>query len=344
MGVFKNQGVPCIAVCDVNEANLEQGLKQAGGDAKGYGDFREVLDRKDVHLVLIGTPDHWHCPMMVAAVQAGKDVYCEKPMSHSIEEGAETVKAVRNTDRIVQIGMQRRSSEAVHQAKAVIDEGTLGAVYEVDARWNWNIARELNNGPFPKKIDWERFRGPKSKMEYQPMCVRYWRYFWDFSGGNCTDQGTHLMDVVRWFMGSPPPKAAVCYGDVYEMKGAQTPDVFSAVFEYPGFMGTWTLNYDSSINDSWSITFHGRKASMILNGRGYRVFRGNETLKEGQGGIPTDPHVQNFLECVKSRKQPNAPVEVGHLAVCGPHLANVALRSQSRAVLSDDASRAMVPA
>jgi predicted dehydrogenase len=340
MGSFKQLGTPCVAVCDVNEANLAEGIRRASEGAKGYDDYREVLDRKDIDMVLIGTPDHWHCPMMVDAVQAGKDVYCEKPMSHSIEEGAATVKKVRATDRVVQIGMQRRSSDAVHRAKAVIDKGTLGSVYEVDARWNWNIARKLNNSPFPRKIDWEKFRGPESKMEYQPMYVRYWRYFWDFSGGNCTDQGTHLMDVVRWFMNSPPPRAAVCYGDVYEMVGAQTPDIFSAVFEYPEFLGTWTLNYDSAINDSWSITFHGREAAMVLNGSGYRVFRKNEELETGAGGIPTEPHVQNFLDCVKSRKDPHAPVEVGHLAVCGPHLANVALRHKTRALLNAEATKA----
>ena len=123
------------------------------------------------------------------------------------------------------------------------------------------------------------------------------------------------------------------------MIGAQTPDIFSAVLEYPEYMATWTLNYDSAINDSWSITFHGRKAAMMLSGRGYRVFRKNETIAEGKGGIPTDPHVKNFLDCVRSRKDTNAPVEVGHLAVCGPHLANVALRNKTRAVLDEAATK-----
>ncbi len=342
MDVFKNMGTDCIAVCDVNETNLQNGINASSPGAKGYLDYREVLDRKEIDLVLIATPDHWHCPMMIDAVEAGKDVYCEKPMSHSIEEGAETVKKVLATKQVVQIGMQRRSSEAVHKAKAVINQGILGPVYEVDARWNWNIARKLDNSPFPRKIDWKRFRGPKSTMEYQPMYVRYWRYFWDFSGGNCTDQGTHLMDVVRWFMNSGPPRAAICIGDVYEMEGAQTPDIFSAVFEYPKYMATWTLNYDSAINDSWSITFHGRKAAMRLAGGGFTVFEGQKTILEERGGIPTDPHVKNFLDCVRSRKDPNATVEVGHLAVCGPHLANVALRNKTRAMLNEEATRAYI--
>ncbi|MBN1421669.1 MAG: Gfo/Idh/MocA family oxidoreductase [Planctomycetes bacterium] len=340
MGIFSKLGVPCISVCDVSEANLKRGIEAASPGAEGTIEWREVIDRKDIDIVLIATPDHWHCPMLVAAVEADKDVYCEKPMSHSIEEGAETVRKVRATKRIVQIGMQRRSSEAIRKAKALVDEGALGPVYLVQAQWNWNISKPLDNSPFPHKIDWERFRGPKSTMAYQPMYVRYWRYFWDFSGGNCTDQGTHLMDVVRWLMGSGAPRSATCGGAVYAMRGAETPDVFSAVLEYSTYMATWTLNYASALNDSWSIAFHGRQAVMLLDDAGYRVVKGRETLHEFKGGIPTDPHVQNLIDCVKSREEPNAPVEVGHLAVCGPHLANVALRNRTRAVLDDEASRA----
>ena len=344
---FRSQGAVFAAVCDVNEQNLERGVKDAGAAARGYEEWRDVIERKDIDAVLIGTPDHHHCPMLVASVQAGKDVYCEKPMSHSIEQGAATVTALRATDRIVQIGMQRRSSESVHAAKKAIDDGLLGRVTVVKAQWNWNVGRPLKNEPFPFKIDWKRFVGPAPMRAFEPKRVRRWRYFWDYSGGSCTDQGTHLMDVVQWFMNARTPISAQCYGDVYHMLGTETPDAFSAVLQYKDFMATWTLNYNSSWNNGWSILFHGKEGTMEVNGGGWRVIKerwkaDKKPEREFRGGIPTDPHVKNFLDCVKSRTEPNAPVEVGHAAVCGPHLANVSLRKEARAWLNEEATEVRV--
>src|SRR5262249_1299211 len=146
--------------------------------------------------------------------------------------------------------------------------------------------------------------------------------FWDYSGGHMTDQGTHLMDVVRWFMNAPAPHAAICMGQVYKMTGAETPDVFSSVFEYPNFMATWTLTYCNAYQNGWSILFQGDQGSMELDDNGYRIYpepwkKGMNPSHEFKGGIPTEPHVKNFLDCIKSRKDPSAPIEVGHLAVAG---------------------------
>ena len=137
---------------------------------------------KEIDAVLIGSCEHQHAPHLIATVEAGKDSYCEKPMSHSIEEGVKMVKAVRNTDRIVQVGMQRRSSPAVHEAKnTVIDQGWLGNIYMVKAIWNWNYSSKLNNSPLGGELDWEAFCYPARVSEFEPMKYRYWRYFWDFS-------------------------------------------------------------------------------------------------------------------------------------------------------------------
>jgi len=208
-------GARFAAVCDVFAPNLAQGIRDAGAGGsppKGYGDYREVLDRKDIDAVLIGSPEHQHAPMLIDAVAAGKDAYCEKPMSHSIEEGVRMIEAVRATDRIVQIGMQRRSSPAVHEAKEMVKK--CGKIYQVSAYWNWKWSRPLSNAPLGGELDWKRFLGPAPAREFEPQLFRYWRYFWDYSGGNCTDQGTHLMDVVQWFMGSGAPRAATCVGNV----------------------------------------------------------------------------------------------------------------------------------
>ena len=351
MGKHQKFGAQFIAVCDVYAPSLQAGLKLAP-EAKTYHDYRKLLDNKDIDAVLIATPEHWHAQNLIEAVAAGKDAYCEKPMSHSIEEGVRMVRAVRETDRIVQIGMQRRSSTTMHEAKKFVKE--CGDIYHVKAYWHWDWARPLNNGPLEGKLDWKAFIGPARWHEPEPQRYRYWRYFWDYSGGNCTDQGTHLMDVVQWFMGSAPPRAAVCYGDVYEMTGSETPDIFSAVFEYENFMATWTLNYKNVLDNGWNIQFLGSKASLWLDNQGARLIAPKtsgtpysrtekvDLVKEIKRPLGDREHIKNFIDCCRSRKEPNAPVEVGHSAVCGPHLANVALLHKSRAQLNKAATKVSV--
>lgn len=344
MATLMRQGAPFIAVCDPYRPNEQSALERAGEKAKAYSDYRSLLENKDIDAVLIGTPEHQHGVQLIDAVQAGKDAYCEKPMSHSIEEGVKMVKAVRETDRIVQIGMQRRSSEAVHAAKKIVDEGQLGKVHLVRAQWFWQHHNQpLDNSPLAGELNWKQFCYPMEEIPFEPMKYRYWRYFWIFSGGNVTDQGTHLMDVIQWFMNSGTPKEAECFGKVFETIGSETPDVFSAVYDYGDFIATWTLAYTNRYQNGWTIFFQGDKGTLILDEAGYRLFKepwepDSKPALEFQGGIPTEPHTQNFLDCVKSRKQPNAPVEVGHTAVCGPHLSNAAWHKQRRAKLNKEAT------
>ncbi|HZU38172.1 MAG TPA: Gfo/Idh/MocA family oxidoreductase [Gemmataceae bacterium] len=346
---LKNKEVAFTAVCDVYETNLEQGLKEAGNGAKSFADFRKLLDDKELAAVVVATPDHWHHDQLVAALKAGKDVYLEKPMSLSIAQGAQMVQAVRGTNRIVQIGMQRRSAPSVHAAKKLLDDGELGTVSLVRAHWYWNMPELKKDRPLKGKLDWDSFCGPAGKVAlsregYENVAFLNWRYFWPFSGGNMTDQGTHLMDVIQWFLNDgQPPRSAVCQGQVQRLQPSETPDVFSAVFEYPRFLATWTLAYTNSYKDGWQIVFQGNKATMELDNNGYRVYpdpgRGKAMLppvKQEKAPVPTEPHVENFLSCLRSRKEPNAPVEVGHHAVTGPHLANFALRNHCRAVLGSE--------
>ncbi len=345
MRMHMSEGVKFAAVCDVFEPNRLRGLEMAEENAKSYVDYRKLLEQKDLDAVLIATAEHNHCIQMIDAVKAGKDAYCEKPMSNSIEEGAKTVKEIRRTDRIVQIGMQRRSAPSVHQARKVVEDGTLGKVHMCRAQWFWQHHNSpLNNSPINEKLDWEKFCYPKPVIDFEPMKFRYWRYFWNFSGGNVTDQGTHLMDVIQWFMNSGTPQSAECFGKVYEAIGSETPDTFNASYDYGDFLATWTLVYSNSYQNGWTIYFHGDKATLILDEAGFRVFKEpwtehkDKPMIDFKGGIGTQPHVQNFLECVKSRQEPNAPVEMGHSAVCGPHLANVAWHNKRRAYLNKDAT------
>ncbi len=349
MSKLKGMNVEFAAVCDVYEPNLAEGMKLAGDKATPYAEHEKLLERKDIDVVVIGTPEHWHHKHLIDAVRAGKDAYCEKPMSWSIEQGAEMVKEVRKTDRVVQIGMQRRSSPTIHEMKReIFDKKVLGNIYLVQAEWYWKYPPNgVKNDELPGKLDWQRFCGPAGEQTFEPMKFRSWRFFWPFSGGNVTDQGTHLMDVVQWMMGVDQPVSALQYGNVYVNKPTETPDVFCCTFEYPDFMATWTLNYSTpKWRNGWSIVFHGEKAALFLTEQGYRVF---DQVNGWENGLPkpvredmpggvtdTTPHLKNFLECVKSRKDPNATVEIGHKAVRTLHLANIALKKRTRAILDAD--------
>jgi predicted dehydrogenase len=338
--------VEFIAVADVYEPHQNNALKMCRAGSKATFDHREVLDNKEVVAILNGTPDHWHAPVLMDAVKAGKDAYTEKPFSLSIEEGAKMVKAVRATKQIVQVGMQRRSSEAVRGAKKLVEDGVLGEVILARAQWYWSRKPMPQKLELAGKLDWERFQATaRKKHQLDERRFFHWRNFIDYNGGHLTDQGTHLMDVIQWFCNSgKPPVSAVCQGAVMQHKGGDAPDTFSAVYEYPAFMATWTLCYSNSYHNGWQIILQGRKATMELDDDGYRVYpepwaetnKAPQPLHEYKGGIPTEPHVKNFLDCIKSRQEPNAPVEVGHNAVTGPHLANLSMWQKRRVVLSDD--------
>jgi len=276
--------------------------------------------------------------MLLAALDAKKDVYLEKPMSHSLEESQRMIRAVRKASQIVQIGMQRRSAPSVIKAKEIVDSGILVKITLVKPMWNWNVSKALDNSPLPGKLDWKRFLGDARDRDLEPMRFRYWRYFWDYSGGNMTDQGTHLMDVVQWFTNSYPVKSAVCFGQGAKNTGSEVPDVFCAVFEYEKLMATWTLNYCNSYENDWSIQFQGDEGTMILNNAGFRIWKepvpkNPEPVQAMAAPIPIETHIQNFMDCVKSRKEPNAPVEVGASAVSAPHLANVAFHQGRQVTL-----------
>jgi predicted dehydrogenase len=338
--IFNKQGAQCVALCDVYEPNLEAAKKQSP-DAKTYLDYHELLQQEGLDCVAIASPDHHHAPMLIAALDAKKDVYLEKPLSKSLEQSQQMVQAVRKSKQVVQIGMQRRSAESIMKAKKLVDDGVLGRITMVKPQWHWNIAGPLDNSPLPGKLDWTRFLGVAMKRDLEPMRFRRWRYFWDYAGGNMTDQGTHLMDVVQWFTQSGPPKAALSHGYVAKMTGAEHPEVFSAIFDCGDFMATWTLNYCNAFENGWSITFMGDKATMILDEEGYKVYqepwpKNRTPIYEEKAPVPVESHVQNFFDCIKSRKDPNCTVEIAQAAVAGPHLANLAFLKGRKVTLAGD--------
>ena len=337
---FMKTGCQAVAMCDVYEPNLQAALKDAP-DAKGYVDYHELLAQPGIDFVVLAGPDHHHMPMLFASLDAKKDVYAEKPFSISLAQSEEMKRYVQGKPNVVQIGHQRRSSPMVHKAEEAIDEGLLGKIYRVKAEWNWNIAGPLDNSPLPGKLDWDRFLGTAEKRPLEPMRFRAWRHFWDYAGGNMTDQGAHLMDVVLRLMKSPPPKSAVCQGFVAKTTGSEDADVFTATFEFDRFITEWTLNYCNSYETGWSITFFGDGGTLVMNDDGFTLYgepwkANKEPVMTYRGGIPVEAHIDNFLECIKTRKQPNCTAEIAQRAIAGPHLANIAFRQGRKAKLAAD--------
>ncbi len=337
---FTQLGAQCVAVCDAYEPNMELALKDTPG-AKKFIEHEVLLAQPGIDFVVCAGPDHWHMPHLLASLKAGKDVYTEKPLARTLQEGAQVVKTVKASGKIVQVGMQRRSAPSLHAAKKFIDEGKLGRVTMVKAQWNWNVSKPLNNSPLEGELHWNRFLGSTAKRPVEPMRWRSWRVFKDYAGGNMTDQGTHLMDVVQWFTGRSAPKSAVAQGYIAKMTGAEHPDVFSAVFDHGDMLTTWTLDYANAFENGWQILFMGDEGTMRLDDVGVTVWKEpwhqNRTpIVEMQAPVPIEPHIQNFLDCIKSRRQPNCTVEIAQAAVSGPHLANIAMFEGRKAKLGAD--------
>jgi len=343
---FQKLGAQCVALADCYEPHLALARQESPAGVQTYENYKDLLAQQGLDFVVIGTPDHWHCPNLLDSLAAGKDVYLEKPLSHSLEESRRMIEAVRHSKQIVQVGMQRRSMPFVMQAKKLIDDGALGRISMVKPMWNWHFDMPLDNSPLPGKVNWELFQGPAPKRPFEPMRVRWWRGFYDYSGGNMTDQGTHLMDVVQWMTNSGPPRSAVAQGNQINMPGGDVPNVFCAAFEYPDFMATWTLNYRSAFHHDWSIEFQGEKAAMVMDRFGYKIYKDPggsatpwtqnaemEVVAEEPDRDSAEAHQQNFLECIASRRQPNCTVEIAAAAVAGPHMANISLRENRKVTL-----------
>jgi predicted dehydrogenase len=340
------------AVCDVYDPFRERAAKLPKEKVDQYKDFRQMLDRNDIDAVIVATPDHWHAPLTIMACKAGKDVYVEKPLSHSLREGRLMVDTARKYKRVVQVGAQQRSGEHYGKAIGMIRDGTIGSVHSVSAYWTRNMMpgfkpRELKSG-LTSALDWDMWLGPAPAVPFDPLRFAYnWRWFWDYSGGQMTNWGAHSLDIVRWALDARAPTAVAAFGGRYELKdGGETPDVQQAIYSFPGCVVTWNgceisgfepIRYpegDPRIKPL--IEFHGTKGSMVLTRRGYwvtpQIWTGDGQDREAPAMQPLSatatgfPHARNFLDCVKSRKRPIADVEEGHLTIAMCHLGNIATK------------------
>ena len=338
--------VDVVAVCDIYGQSIDQ-ARQKAPNARNFGDHRKLLEMKDVDAVLIATPDHWHTATTIDALNAGKDVYVEKPLTLNIEQGPRIVKAARVNEHICQVGMQQRSGKHYIEAKRIyIDSGKLGKITLARTWWHGNTFH-LRRAPAslaqrPSNLNWARYLGPLKWRDWDPQQYYNWRAYLDFGGGQVTDLFTHWIDVVHMFMGHDIPSSAAAAGGVYHYKDGRTaPDTINVLLEYPaGYTATFEATLAPGITGA-AVEMCGTEGRLYIDRGRYEyqsAAKGSQpvVVKAEEGDMTLD-HVRNFLDCVKSRKLPNGDVLIGHRSAQASHLGNIAYMQKRR--LSFDTTR-----
>lgn len=360
MSVFqRDPSIHVASICDVYEPNLESALSvaakaQRGVSPKAIRNYREVLDDKSINAVLIATPEHWHHRMVLDALSAGKDIYIEKPLCQTTEQGVDLLKAEQSSNRIVQVGMQRRSYDLYWEARNIVASGVLGNIRMIRSWWLNNYVNQPPPAKLEGRLDWEQWQGPvKHRVAPDALRFRHWRYFSDYSGGIAADQGSHTFDGIHMLMNASYPLSVNASAGKIQATGFDMPESMVTIAEYPeSFLGIFTINYAAmkykSRNDQL-CQLDGDKARMDVGREQCRVYpSGNEETPSvvktsARGfGYATDLHVQNFLDCVRTRKMPNAPMRLGFQACLVPLLGNLSLKMGRRVRWDNDAGRVIV--
>ncbi len=347
-------------VCDVDDKHshdtAEKINKAHGKMPKTCRDYREILDDKSIDGVVIATPDHWHALPTIHACQAGKDVYCEKPVAHNVIEGQMMLKAARKYDRVVAIGTQQRSSENFQKAVETVQSGKLGKIFWVQT-WNFENISPVGMGRYPdtappENIDYDRWLGPAPKRAYNPnRCHLLFRWFFDYAGGMMSDWGVHLNDIVLWALNEKGPQAVSAAGGILTTDDDRdTPDTLQVVYDFPGCNLTYSMRKGNGLafnGHKYGILFCGTEGSLMLDRSGHEITPDTVELPYGiklvhgdrpirkidlqkssfkakDDGGPT--HVENFLECLKTRKRPTADIEIAHRSTITTHLGNIAYK------------------
>jgi predicted dehydrogenase len=347
------------AVCDP-DSNRHQSTAQRiaprqGRTPKGFSDFRQCLDDKSIDAVISATPDHWHALSTVWACQAGKDVYVEKPATHSCWEGRKMIEAAHKYQRVVQIGTQNLSAEHNQAAREYIASGKLGKIHlcRIYNQKGWGNFPQQPDGDPPAGFDWDLWNGPAPEARYNPTLHRGWHHLWRYSGGDIANDASHQIDLARWLMGVEYPRTVYSVGGRFNSPGAaESPDTQIAVYEFDQLVITfeltlytpYMLKISPQIRESldeypyWPqcatrIEIFGSDGVMFVgrHGGGWQVFdrpqREQPVVKaQGNGKFPDPEHKENFIRCIRSRQQPNADVEKGHRSALMIHLANISYR------------------
>ena len=358
-----NPAFRIAALCDVYKPNLDEAAARLGQKVETYADYRRVLDRKDIDVVVIATPDHWHVPMLIEACQAGKDVYLEKPVSNNIDMCLKGIAAVRQYNRVVQVGLMQRSSAPFLEAYKEVKSGILGKVRHVVvinpggsapgqdqiAAAGGRAATESTDPP--PGLDWEMFQGPAPRRPYSLQRQRNWRSYWDYGSGPLSDWGVHLLDIAHWYLGVTEPSrtAAAVYGWFNRPEDDRVPDTTDVVWQYPNFVADY-----SSRSDVLGTYLWGDEGLLFVNRNGYTV-RPVTSNQRNKGGTPPfaekkvalhdEPpnyqasfesdagrHIMNFLACIRSRQRPVCDIEIGAFSTIPTLMGGLSIRNGGRAV------------
>jgi predicted dehydrogenase len=329
-----NPHAEVVALCDVDDlmiAKPAKAVESATGKApRAEKDFRRLLDDKSIDAFSIATPDHWHGLLTVLACQAGKDVYVEKPASHNVVEGRRMVDAARKYDRVVQLGTQKRSTPHVLDAIEHLKSGAIGKVCMAKT---WCHQKRVNIGhghssDVPPSVDYAMWQGPAPDRPFYSNRLHYnWHWFWHWGTGELGNNGIHAVDVARWGLGVEAPLSVASSGGKFFFDDDQeTPDTQVATWEFPHACLTCEHRIWSdhpSEGTLFGVAFLGDKGTLVVDDKGWRVEQGGGKRREEGQSL----HVQNFVDCVKSRKRPNADIEIGHLSTRLCLFGNIAHRT-----------------
>ncbi len=341
-----NDDVECPIICDVDDAMMGEAAKLIEG-RRGYTpemvrDFRRVIDRKDLDAVLVATPDHWHALPTVYACQAGKDVYCEKPLGKTIDEGRAMLDAAKENKRVVQMGTQWRSGEHYQEAIDFIHSGNLGKIRLVRAwaylDWVGGIGNPPDEAP-PQGVDYDLWLGPAAERPFNKNRFHFnFRWFWDYAGGLMTDWGVHLLNVCQWGMGYEMPQRVSATGGRFVLDdNSETPDTQAALYEFKDY----TLIFEQQMlgglgpgGHPHGMLFCGTEATVRIHEGGWEYIpepkkTGLEAFQKESTADARPAHIRNFLDCIRSREAPVMDVEVGHFVSTVAHLGNLALRTKA---------------
>lgn len=352
-GFFKkHDDVEFLVACDADKSRMEATAAKIGAK-ETVGDYRRILERKDIDAVLVATPDHWHGPITVAACEAGKDVYVEKPISNNIADAQAMLAAARKNNRIVQCGLQQRQGEAFREAAEMIQSGQLGTITHCILSFGGGYATvtQPTEAP-PAGFDWDMFQGPAPRRPYSPS-YRRWRAYYAYGGGLVTDWGVHLVDVAHWYMKADAKtplltSASAQSVNVPNPQKDQVPDAFICSWQYDNFIMSFTnAVFPSNEFGMQGNTFYGTRGVLHVNRSGFIV-----KPVQGRampGGPPPPPPIQarvrpfkedynndpdtimnarNFLDCVKSRQQPTANIDIGFYSSMPCIIALLAIRNK----------------
>jgi myo-inositol 2-dehydrogenase / D-chiro-inositol 1-dehydrogenase len=329
-----------VAVCDVDTSHLAtaaKGLEKGDTKVLTSGDYHKILESKDIDAVMVATPDHWHALISVDACKAGKDVYCEKPMTLLVAEGRAMVKAARENKRIVQCGSQQRSAKEFRQACELVRNGTLGKIKEVKVGLpgpNFSGPPVADSDP-PAELDYDRWLGPAPERKYNAKRVHYlFRFFWDYSGGQQTNWGAHHLDIAQWGLGMDDsgPTTIEASATFNKDKWFETPETAKETFTYAN--GVTLLCSLGGKGYPGGTTFEGEKGTIHVNRGSITVTLNGEKVTDPYK-LPTGEtklyvstgHFPNWLDCIKTRKPPICDVEIGHRSATVCHLGNIAIRT-----------------